>query len=120
MSTFLAYIALIGGTLLFGPIVLLAQILGVPKRRGGIFDMAPRWWTRGILRAAGVKVVMHGAADTITMPSGSEEFVRNAKSPDKEFVSWPEDLHEIFNELDQDAVIARMIAWLDARFPARG
>jgi alpha-beta hydrolase superfamily lysophospholipase len=43
--------------------------------------------------------------------------VANAASVDKEFVLWPNDLHEIFNELDQDAVIARMIDWLNARFP---
>ena len=61
MSTFRAYIALIGGTLLLGPLVLLAQLFGVPNKRGGIFDMAPRWWTRGILRAAGVKIVRHNA-----------------------------------------------------------
>ena len=70
-------------------------------------------------RASEVRIpllVMHGAADRITDPAGSQEFVANAKSPDKEFVSWPEDLHEIFNELDRDAVIARMIDWLDHRF----
>jgi 1-acyl-sn-glycerol-3-phosphate acyltransferase len=61
MSTFRAYIALIGGTLILGPLVLLAQVLGVPHKRGGIFDMAPRWWTRGILRAAGVTIVRHNA-----------------------------------------------------------
>jgi len=62
-------------------------------------------------------LVMHGGADPITDPEGSREFVANAASADKEFVLWPDDLHEIFNELDQDAVISRMIDWLNARFP---
>jgi alpha-beta hydrolase superfamily lysophospholipase len=62
-------------------------------------------------------LVMHGGADTITDPSGSEEFVRNAKSPDKEFVSWPGDYHEIFNELDKDQVLAHLTDWLVSRFP---
>lgn len=62
-------------------------------------------------------LVMHGAADQITLPAGSAKFVANAKSPDKELVSWPEDQHEIFNELDQVAVLARLIEWLDDRFP---
>jgi len=62
-------------------------------------------------------LVMHGGNDPITDPEGSREFVANAVSVDKEFVLWPNDLHEIFNELDQDAVIARMIDWLNARFP---
>ena len=65
-------------------------------------------------------LVMHGAADQITDPEGSREFVANASSPDKEFVLWPEDEHEIFNELDQQAVISRMINWLDLRFVASG
>jgi alpha-beta hydrolase superfamily lysophospholipase len=60
---------------------------------------------------------MHGGADPITDPDGSLEFVANASSTDKEFVLWPDDLHEIFNELDQDAVIKKMIDWLNARFP---
>ena len=29
----------------------------------------------------------------------------------------PEDRHEIFNELDQDVVLRRLIDWLDERFP---
>jgi lysophospholipase len=62
-------------------------------------------------------LVMHGGADPITDPDGSLEFVANASSTDKEFVLWPDDLHEIFNELDQDAVIKKMIDWLNARFP---
>jgi lysophospholipase len=71
-------------------------------------------------RASEIRVpllVMHGGADPITDPEGSREFVANASSTDKEFVLWPDDLHEIFNELDRDAVIKRMIDWLDERFP---
>lgn len=61
MSTFRAYVVLIFGTLILGTWVLLAQLLGVPKRRGGVFDMAPRWWTRALLRASGVTIVRHNA-----------------------------------------------------------
>lgn len=63
-------------------------------------------------------LVMHGAADQITDPAGSREFVERAQSPDKTFVLWPEDQHEIFNELDQDAVLKRLTDWLDQRFPS--
>jgi alpha-beta hydrolase superfamily lysophospholipase len=61
-------------------------------------------------------LVMHGEADPITDPAGSREFVANANSPDKEFVSWPGDQHEIFNEIDQDAVLRKLTEWLDQRF----
>jgi acylglycerol lipase len=71
-------------------------------------------------RASEVRVpllVMHGGADPITDPEGSREFVANASSTDKEFVLWPEDHHEIFNELDQEQVLKRLTDWLDDRFP---
>ncbi|MEP6765324.1 MAG: lysophospholipid acyltransferase family protein [Gemmatimonadaceae bacterium] len=59
MSTLRAYIALIGGTLILGTMVLLAQLFRVPRTVGGVFDMAPRWWSRAILRATGVTVIRH-------------------------------------------------------------
>jgi alpha-beta hydrolase superfamily lysophospholipase len=63
-------------------------------------------------------LVMHGGADPITDPDGSREFVANASSGDKEFVLWPEDKHEIFNELDRDQVLQRLVDWLNGRFPS--
>jgi alpha-beta hydrolase superfamily lysophospholipase len=63
-------------------------------------------------------LVMHGDADPITDPAGSREFVERAASRDKGFVSWPENLHEIFNDLDKVAVLKRLTGWLQARFPA--
>lgn len=59
--------------------------------------------------------VMHGAADKVTSPHGSEMLYQQAKSTDKTLKLWPDDRHEIFNELDQEAVIATMCDWLDAR-----
>ncbi|MCU0634142.1 MAG: 1-acyl-sn-glycerol-3-phosphate acyltransferase [Gemmatimonadaceae bacterium] len=48
-------------TLVLGPLVILADMLGVPRRPGGIYDWAPRAWARAIVRAAGVEVRIHGA-----------------------------------------------------------
>lgn len=62
-------------------------------------------------------LVMHGAEDTITSPAGSTEFVRLASSSDKEIVIWPDDRHEIFNELDREAVLAKLTVWLEDHFP---
>src|SRR5688572_19214922 len=72
-------------------------------------------------RAAEIRIpmlAMHGGADRVTDPEGTREFVERASSTDKELVIWPDDLHEIFNELDRDAVVDRLIAWLDHRFSA--
>ena len=63
-------------------------------------------------------LIMHGAADTVTNPSGSILLHDRATSPDKTLVLWPDHLHEIFNEPGRDAVIARALDWLDARVPA--
>jgi alpha-beta hydrolase superfamily lysophospholipase len=71
-------------------------------------------------RAGEIRVpllIMHGGEDPITDPDGSREFVANASSADKAFVLWPEDQHEIFNELDQGQVLNRLIDWLSERFP---
>lgn len=58
-------------------------------------------------------LVMHGAADQVASPRGSEQLYQQARSADKTLKLWPEDRHEIFNELDADAVIATMCGWLD-------
>lgn len=60
-------------------------------------------------------LVMHGAAVRLTSPRGSELLHQQARSADKTLKLWPDDRHEIFNELDADAVIAFMGDWLDAR-----
>ena len=63
-------------------------------------------------------LLMHGAADTLTSPRGSEQFFRAVASRDKTLKLWPDNRHEIFNDLDKDAVIAFMLGWLDDRIHA--
>lgn len=58
--TALTFIALLLGTLVFGTTVLVAQLLGVKQGPGSIYEKCPRWWAWWLLRAAGVKVVLHG------------------------------------------------------------
>ncbi len=62
-------------------------------------------------------LVMHGTADPITDPAGSEAFVARAASTDKKFKRWPDNRHEIFNDLDKAEVLAYLVGWLDGRFP---
>ncbi len=56
MRTLLTFVALLVLTPVLGGAVVLAAMLGFPDREGSIYDRAPRWWARGLLRAAGVKV----------------------------------------------------------------
>jgi acylglycerol lipase len=60
-------------------------------------------------------LIMHGEADRLTSPLGSMSCYEGAVSTDKTLKLWPEDCHEIFNELDKSEVIAYMIDWLNAR-----
>ncbi|NCW46024.1 MAG: 1-acyl-sn-glycerol-3-phosphate acyltransferase [Gemmatimonadaceae bacterium] len=58
--TGITFIALLLGTLVFGGTVLVAQLLGVKQGPDSIYEKCPRWWAWWLLRAAGVKVVLHG------------------------------------------------------------
>ena len=61
-------------------------------------------------------LVMHGAGDWLTDPAGSETLVARAGSGDKTLKLWPDNRHEIFNDLDREQVIAFVVAWLRERF----
>ena len=47
-------------TAVLGAIVILAALLGIEDKPGGIYDKIPRWWSRAVLWAGGVKVRLHG------------------------------------------------------------
>ncbi len=69
-------------------------------------------------RAAEIRVpviFMHGEEDLLTSPSGSQEMFAHVSSEDKTLKLYPGLYHEIFNEPEQDAVLADMSTWLEAR-----
>ncbi|MDJ0794069.1 MAG: alpha/beta hydrolase [Woeseiaceae bacterium] len=71
-----------------------------------------------LARAGDVTVpllTMHGDADKLTSPAGSEEFHANAGSADKTLKMYPGLFHEVFNEPERDAVLADLGNWLEAR-----
>ena len=59
-------------------------------------------------------ILMHGDADLLTAPSGSVELHARVGSDDKTLKLYPGLFHEIFNEPEQDAVLAEMSSWLEA------
>jgi 1-acyl-sn-glycerol-3-phosphate acyltransferase len=61
MRTLLTFIVGLVLTLVLGTAVIVAKLLGVREGPGSIYDLAPRWWARAMLFAAGVHVVLHGA-----------------------------------------------------------
>lgn len=58
-------LALLIGTFVFGSLALLAQLVGVQPRPGGVYEYATRRWARWLLGAAGVKVIRHGGDDLV-------------------------------------------------------
>jgi 1-acyl-sn-glycerol-3-phosphate acyltransferase len=65
MRTLLAFPVLLLATFFFGGLVLLATLLRVPYREGGLYDKAPGWWARTLLWASGVKVRLHGTEQVV-------------------------------------------------------
>jgi 1-acyl-sn-glycerol-3-phosphate acyltransferase len=47
-------------TLVLGLTVIIAALLGVKDKPGGLFEKAPRWWSSAVLWAAGIRVRVHG------------------------------------------------------------
>lgn len=60
MRTLFAKVITLTATLVFGSLVLVAELLRVRHGRGSVFDMAPRWWARWIAWSSGMRVVTHG------------------------------------------------------------
>jgi acylglycerol lipase len=60
-------------------------------------------------------LIMHGTADRLTYPSGSEDFAKLAGETNKDVTLklWDGLYHEIHNEPEQKEVFKVMIAWLD-------
>ena len=85
----------------------------------------PRWFVEsqraqrevlgGAARFAYPVLVMAGTADAIADPAAEREFFDAARSPDKEFRSYPGFRHELFNERERDRPIGDAVAWLLAR-----
>jgi 1-acyl-sn-glycerol-3-phosphate acyltransferase len=60
MRTVLTVVTMMLVTPLFATIVIVAGLLRVPNRPGGVYDRVPRIWSKIALWAAGVKLVFHG------------------------------------------------------------
>lgn len=63
-------------------------------------------------------LVMHGTADELTPPAGSEMVHERASSADKTLKLYDDLYHEIFNEPERAQVLSDVTSWLDARVPA--
>jgi alpha-beta hydrolase superfamily lysophospholipase len=83
--------------------------LFVARQGPAVIAAAPRWTTPTLLMWAG--------ADRCVAPAGSAAFAAAAPRAVVTAREWPGLFHEIFNEPEQDAVLAAMGDWLAARVP---
>jgi acylglycerol lipase len=60
-------------------------------------------------------LILHGTADKATRPAGSRLFYESAGSHDKTLKLYEGHFHDLLNDLDKEAVIADVVAWIDAR-----
>lgn len=60
LRTISLFVTAFFATLVLGTTVIVAALLGVKDKPGGLFDNAPRWWSTVILWATGIRVRVHG------------------------------------------------------------
>lgn len=60
-------------------------------------------------------LIMHGSADSLAGPKGSEKFIANCGSADKELKIYDGAFHELYNETNYREVLDYLEAWLKKR-----
>jgi acylglycerol lipase len=63
-------------------------------------------------------LILHGTADKVTRPSGSQLFYDTAGSTDKTLKLYEGHAHDLLNDLDRERVMEDITAWIAARLPA--
>ena len=60
-------------------------------------------------------LTMHGTADTLTLPEGSDLVMEHAGSEDKSTIRYDGLYHELLNEPERQKVLDDIVAWVEAR-----
>lgn len=63
-------------------------------------------------------LILHGTADKVTRPSGSQFFYDTTGSTDKTLKLYEGHAHDLLNDFDKEVVMADIKSWLEARLPA--
>lgn len=62
-------------------------------------------------------LILHGTADRVTRPDGSEQFYREAGSGDKVLKLYDGHYHDLLNDLGREQVMADIVEWIGGRLP---
>lgn len=60
-------------------------------------------------------LILHGTADKVTRPDGSQQFFDETGSPDKELIFYEGYYHDPLNDLGKERVFADIIGWIEKR-----
>lgn len=63
-------------------------------------------------------LILHGTADKVTNPKGSQLFYDTAGSTDKTLKLYEGHVHDLLNDYGKETVMADIKSWIDARLPA--
>lgn len=81
-----------------------AEMLAATKRVAGRLHE----WTLPVL-------ILHGGADKLTDPVGSQQLYEQAATEEKEFIRYKGFFHEIMNEPEKDQVLSDISNWINSR-----
>ena len=62
-------------------------------------------------------LILHGTADKVTKPHGSQEFYEKTGSSDKTLKLYEGHFHDLLADIGKQQVMADIEAWIDARLP---
>jgi acylglycerol lipase len=62
-------------------------------------------------------LILHGTADNVAKPSGSQRFYDEAGSADKTLKLYEGHFHDLLNDVDKEVVIADIQSWIGERVP---
>ena len=60
-------------------------------------------------------LILHGTADKVTRPDGSQEFFDKAGSADKQLILYQDYYHDLLNDIGRERVMEDIIGWIEAR-----
>jgi acylglycerol lipase len=61
--------------------------------------------------------ILHGTADHVTSPSGSQRFHREVGSSDKTLKLYQDHYHDLFNDMGKERVMADVSEWINRHLP---
>jgi alpha-beta hydrolase superfamily lysophospholipase len=88
---------------------------GIPARTGAEVTRATKLIQEQMEAIKLPLLILHGTADRLSDPEGSQLLYKRAQSKDKTLKLYDGFYHEILNELEKEQVLGDIVEWLDGR-----